>query len=89
MQDEVNHFHLISKQENPGFEYILTERFCQDVVEEYFGYQREIGGKSDNPNLFEFGYNTNALSIQKKILPAVQGNVARRHSKRQQTDGEI
>jgi hypothetical protein len=23
-----------------GFELVLTERFCQDDVEEYFGYQR-------------------------------------------------
>ena len=26
-----------------GFKFILTERFCQDVVEEYFGYQHAIG----------------------------------------------
>lgn len=62
-----------------GFEYVLTERFCQDVVEEYFGYQR----------LFEFGYNTNALSIQRKILPAVQGNVAGGHSNKGRIEAEV
>jgi hypothetical protein len=52
------------------------------VVEEYFGYQRAIGNRNDNPNLFEFGYNANALSIQINILPEIQGNVAGRHSKK-------
>lgn len=27
-----------------GMEYVLTERFCQDPVEEYFGNQRKLGG---------------------------------------------
>ena len=26
-----------------GMEYVLTERFCQDPVEEYFGNQRKLG----------------------------------------------
>ena len=25
-----------------GMEYVLTERFCQDIVEEYFGCQRKL-----------------------------------------------
>ena len=72
-----------------GFNFVLTERFCQDVVEEYFGYQRAIGNRNDNPNLFEFGYNANALSIQRNVLPAIQGNVAGRHSKKQKNSTEI
>ena len=28
---------------NEGMEYVLTEGFCQDPVEEYFGYQRALG----------------------------------------------
>ena len=42
---------------NEGFEFVLTERFCQDDVEEYFGYQRAQGRRSDNPTAAEFGYN--------------------------------
>lgn len=72
-----------------GFKFILTERFCLDVVEEYFGYQRVIGYRNDNPNLFEFGYNTNALSVQRKILPAVISNVAGRHSRKQNISDEV
>ena len=26
-----------------GFSYVLTERFMQDILEEYFGYQRASG----------------------------------------------
>jgi len=31
-----------------GFEFVLTERFSQDPVEEYFGGQRKLGRRSDN-----------------------------------------
>ena len=31
-----------------GFQFVLTERFHQDVLEEYFGYQRCIGRRDDN-----------------------------------------
>ena len=26
-----------------GMEFVLTERFCQDSLEEYFGHQRKLG----------------------------------------------
>ena len=26
-----------------GMEYVLTERFCQDPIEEYFGNERKLG----------------------------------------------
>ena len=38
-----------------GFEFVLTERFCQGDLEEYFGYQRAQGRRSDNPTAAEFG----------------------------------
>ena len=47
-----------------GMPYILTERFNQDNVEEYFGEQRSMGRRSDNPNMHQFGYNANAIRIQ-------------------------
>ena len=58
---------------NEGFEYVLTERFCQDVLEEYFGRQRALGRRNDNPNLRNFGYNDNTLRIQ-RANTAVMGN---------------
>ena len=38
-------------------DYFLTERFCQDPVEEFFGKQRQLGRRSDNPDINQFSYN--------------------------------
>ena len=40
---------------NIGMQYVLTERFCQDSVEEYFGNQRKFGRRSDNPDIKTLG----------------------------------
>ena len=34
---------------NQGVPYVLTERDCQDPLENYFGQQRPIGRRKDNP----------------------------------------
>ena len=51
-----------------GVEYVLAERFCQDVLEEYFGNQRKLGNRNDNPDIHQLGYNAYTLRIQKYIL---------------------
>lgn len=63
-----------------GFQAVLTERFCQDDVEEYFGYQRAQGRRSDNPTAADFGYNDLRISVLRDIAPAAEGNVAGRHT---------
>lgn len=50
-----------------GMEFVLTERFCQDPVEEYFGKQRQLGRRSDNPDIRQFGYNSNTIRIERSI----------------------
>ena len=50
-----------------GMEYVLTERFCQDLVEEYFSNQRKIGRRKDNPDVYSFGYHDNTIRIQTTI----------------------
>ena len=50
-----------------GMEYVLSERFCQDLLEEYFGRQRERGRFNDNPTLQAFGYNDLTLVVQRNI----------------------
>ena len=50
-----------------GMEYVLTERFCQDPVEKYFGSQRKLGQKNDNPDICTFGYNDNTIRVQTTI----------------------
>ena len=61
-----------------GFSYVLTERFMQDVLEEYFGYQRASGRWSENPTAYEFGYNDITINMQQTIKP--KGNVQGRHT---------
>ena len=58
-----------------GFDYVLTERFCQDVLEEYFGYQDVVGRRADYSFLYEFGYNNNAIVIKGQLAPIIQRNV--------------
>ena len=40
-------------------EHGVPERFCQDDLENYFGRQRAIGSRCDNPSVRDFGYNDN------------------------------
>ena len=54
---------------NQGFKYVLTERFMQDVLEDYFGHQRARGGRSDNPTAQQFGYNDLTIASQRDIAP--------------------
>lgn len=64
-----------------GFQYVLTERFMQDVLEDYFGHQREQGRRSDNPNARQFGYNDLTIATQRDIAPVIRGNVGGRYGK--------
>ena len=64
-----------------GFQYVLTERFMQDVVEDYFGHQRAKDGRSDNPTAQQFGYNDLTIAAQRDIAPVVRGNVGGRYTK--------
>ena len=41
--------------------YVLTERFCQDPLENYFGHQRSLGARKDNPSLRDFGFKDNDI----------------------------
>ena len=59
---------------NNGVSYVLSEKFCQDDIENYFGRQRAIGYNKDNPNLYDFGYNDNIIKSQFSVRP-IAGNV--------------
>ena len=65
-----------------GLQCVLTERFCQDDLEEYFGFQRAQGSRSDNPTAADFGYNDLRISVLRDIAPATEGNVSGCHSER-------
>ena len=65
-----------------GFQYVLTEMFMQDVLEDYFGHQRARGCRSDNPTAQQFGYNDLTVASQRDIVPVVRGNVGGRYEVR-------
>ncbi|KAL9977517.1 hypothetical protein ACROYT_G014926 [Oculina patagonica] len=64
-----------------GTEFVLTERFRQDPLEEYFGNQRKLGRRSDNPDIRSFGYNANTIRIQRTVS-CQSGNTIGRKDKR-------
>lgn len=53
---------------------MLSERFCQDDLENYFGRQRAIGRRRDNPTVRDVGYNDNTIKTQYSVRP-IAGNV--------------
>ena len=53
----------------------ITEKFTQDVLEQYFGTHRSMGGRSENPNIYRFGYDENAARVLRSVVP-VKGNTA-------------
>ena len=61
-----------------GMSFVLTKRFNQDVLEEYFGRHRSIGRRNDNPDLYNFGYNANTIRMQRWIA-LVTRNTRRGH----------
>ena len=57
-----------------GISYILSERFYQDDLENYFGRQRAIGHRHDNPAVRDAGYNDNTIKSQYSVRP-IAGNI--------------
>ncbi len=47
----------------PGVKSFLSQRICQDPLENFFGCQCQRGGVHDNPNVQEFTKNTQALRV--------------------------
>ena len=52
-----------------GFSYLLAEKFCLDDLENYFGDQRSMGQRRDNPRVFDVGYNNNLIKTQYSVKP--------------------
>ena len=55
--------------------YVLSKRLLQDPLENWFGRQRSLGSKKDNPGMADFRYN-NYYQKPKKFKPIASGNVA-------------
>ena len=67
--------YLLSK----NVQYVFTEHFCQDPLENYFGRQRSLGRRSDNPSVRQFGYQDNTIRTTKTFKP-IQGRNSRDNS---------
>ena len=60
-----------------GAEYILSEKFSQDPVEEFFAKQRSMGGGHDNPTVSQFGSNMLTLQVAgESVRASKRANVA-------------
>ena len=63
----------------PGVEYVLTEKWNQDALEQYFGKQRMGGGANENPTVLEYSYNTlKLITAGSNVVRDVAGNVRKR-----------
>ena len=63
----------------PGVACVLSEKFCQDPLESFFGKQRARGGRSDNPDAKQFCDSTVSLRVQSSFqLEPVRGNCGKR-----------
>lgn len=60
----------------PEVQSFLSQRICQDPLENFFGRQRQRGGTHENPNVKEFIDNTQALRVinMTKFTPVKRGN---------------
>ena len=59
-----------------GMEYVLSERFSQDLIEEYFGHHQAQNGYGDNPTVQSFDLT---IATQRIIAPVVRVNVDGHH----------
>ena len=65
----------------PGIngQYLLSERFTQDPLENYFGHQRARGGRSDNPTVSSCLEAAQSIRVQRSLaLQPVRGNCGRK-----------
>ena len=60
---------------NEGIDYVLTENFCQDDLENNFGTRRSIGHRKDNPNVQAFLCQDNLIKSNQINVAPIGGNV--------------
>ena len=58
----------------PGVDSFLSQCFCQDPLERFFGCQRQRGRVHDNPNAADFIKNTQAIRVIGSLPHLDKGN---------------
>lgn len=72
--------HCVKFLLNHGVSYVLTEKFCQDDLKNYFGKQRSLGRRRDNPNMQQCRINDNIIKSSFSVVPN-RGNSRQEQSK--------
>ena len=54
-----------------GVSFVLSNKFCQDPLEEHFGQHRAMGRTAKNPNLYQFGHQENQLRLKRQLALTV------------------
>lgn len=67
----------------PGVKVFLSNRICQDPLENFFGRQRQRGRVNENPSTAEFLKNTQALRVINSTTSTVRGNCRGTHKRDQ------
>ena len=58
-----------------GADFILSEKFSQDPLEEQFSAHRRISGTNENPSLVKFAQQSIALNVIKSdLISDLRGN---------------
>lgn len=58
----------------PDVSLFLSNKICQDPLENFFGQQRQRGRVNENPSAKEFLKNTQALRVIQNTCKSVRGN---------------
>lgn len=66
-----------------GVSSFLSQRICQDSLENFFGCQRQRGGVHENPNVKEFINNTQSLRVTNMYRGVLKGNCRGGNKKRE------
>jgi hypothetical protein len=61
-----------------GMEFVLTERFNQDPIEQHFGMHRTVNGCNTNPSLEKFNHTMVRLrTVGSQAIAPIRGNTRR------------
>jgi len=50
-----------------GLPCVATRRISQDSLESYFGHQRSLGRRNENPSIHQFGYRRTAIVLKREL----------------------
>ena len=64
--------------QEPGVKFVLSAKFNQDPLEEYFSKQRGMGGRNEVPDANQFGYNHIRLLVAGStgVRASLRGNIS-------------